>query len=757
MIKKLILSNYGKFINREFDLAPVTVFQGDNEAGKTTIYDALFDRLCKPRRGSEAIRLNERYDSARKADIEHDEGAEAPAFDPGEFANVYSINSVGINLDISDKSDWMKKVKSRLFEGGINPAQIKEGLDYQAAENAGYTHNRLLKVKNEKREGIAGRLTELRAQRTEILNDQRKLDDLKINCANLRKSVSEITGQLTPLKSELDLQAKIQNRRKCETALGIIDEQKNLTNELRGLATINKEGIPILDGMIAEETRLTREIAGLEGGLKAAKDSRQKADFEKKQLQSRANSQEMTKQTAERIIARISDYRPADIIVKSWNRALLAVAVVIFLAGSVSGFALPDMTTRIAAFVAGVIVSILLVVISRKSELRRGDPDADKLFFATLKDEWFNASGAHSGSETITGLQAEMVGKRVSFDSLRNQLLNIEKAIGDFDREISETSDKIAGLNAMLAARIEDRKKWFAGYGVGNRDEYVRKVNDRSIKAERLNGVDKQIDRLIKDMSCRNIDDLQQTCRRRLGDMDYEGVPKDGLSDLEINGLESRYKKLEEEYEANEARLQDVRNEITGLEGEIRGALGGLPAQIAGAEADLQKLDTEINEILTARRAAGIASRVFEDLMQDTDTSLKELAGELAGQFSELFDAERPVTVPELKTDEIRVTDEGGESRSVDYLSRGTRDLFLFAAKLVLARKATKEKALLVLDDPFLTLDDGRRDKAVLMLKKYFDQTGWQLILFTKDAALAGSIINKFNGVELKIHNLNVR
>ena len=38
---KLVLDHIGKFKNCHFDLNDVTIFHGPNEAGKTTIIDAL--------------------------------------------------------------------------------------------------------------------------------------------------------------------------------------------------------------------------------------------------------------------------------------------------------------------------------------------------------------------------------------------------------------------------------------------------------------------------------------------------------------------------------------------------------------------------------------------------------------------------------------------------------------------------------------------------------------------------------------------
>ena len=50
---KLVLDHIGKFRNCHFDLNDVTIFHGPNEAGKTTIIDALIHCLANSRKNQE--------------------------------------------------------------------------------------------------------------------------------------------------------------------------------------------------------------------------------------------------------------------------------------------------------------------------------------------------------------------------------------------------------------------------------------------------------------------------------------------------------------------------------------------------------------------------------------------------------------------------------------------------------------------------------------------------------------------------------
>jgi DNA sulfur modification protein DndD len=92
MIEKILVESFGLFEKRDFALSDSTVFYGPNEAGKTTLFDALFTRLCKiPKRGDYVRDIYQRHGDRMNAEIlpkEHEE-----SFEVDEFKNLYSIRS----------------------------------------------------------------------------------------------------------------------------------------------------------------------------------------------------------------------------------------------------------------------------------------------------------------------------------------------------------------------------------------------------------------------------------------------------------------------------------------------------------------------------------------------------------------------------------------------------------------------------------------------------------------------------------------
>jgi DNA sulfur modification protein DndD len=135
------------------------------------------------------------------------------------------------------------------------------------------------------------------------------------------------------------------------------------------------------------------------------------------------------------------------------------------------------------------------------------------------------------------------------------------------------------------------------------------------------------------------------------------------------------------------------------------------------------------------------AAEIFRSLAADSNEMLAELARELETTFGELLPEIRQVQVSNFTLENIQVADHGKVLRPIHHLSRGTKDSFVFAARLTMAVKADPDNAkrLLVLDEPFYTFDQDRTKLALRMVRKVQDERGWRVMLFTKDQSLAES------------------
>ncbi len=163
-----------------------------------------------------------------------------------------------------------------------------------------------------------------------------------------------------------------------------------------------------------------------------------------------------------------------------------------------------------------------------------------------------------------------------------------------------------------------------------------------------------------------------------------------------------------------------------------------------------------IENNLLEREAAELAGEIFSSVAQDSDAALIELGKSLSKEFEEIIANSGQVTVSQLDTSSILITDAGGTERSLEDLSSGTMNSFLFAARLALAKLATTGKSLLALDEPFTSFDKYRLDNALAMLKKFYDENGWQIIILTKDEFLVDQVKELFPEEKVKEHRLGI-
>ena len=179
----------------------------------------------------------------------------------------------------------------------------------------------------------------------------------------------------------------------------------------------------------------------------------------------------------------------------------------------------------------------------------------------------------------------------------------------------------------------------------------------------------------------------------------------------------------------------------------------GLPEKIANCEKGIRETKARLAEIDKEIRAMKIAQEIFSSVAEDSGRMLKELSGEIAELFSSITEAERKVSMENFSMENVSVDDAQGAGRDSYSLSTGTRDAFLLAVRLILARKSMDSGGIIVLDEPFLALDRPRTGRALSILKEFHAATLWQLVLFTKDEETVNQAREVF-GSKLCVHEL---
>jgi len=237
--------------------------------------------------------------------------------------------------------------------------------------------------------------------------------------------------------------------------------------------------------------------------------------------------------------------------------------------------------------------------------------------------------------------------------------------------------------------------------------------------------------------------------KRGLEEIDAD-LPGDGY-DRKKDVLE----KLNEKIDALGKAIQEADREIADLSGEIRGTLGRLPDDIRRLEEEISGLERELEDKMLDKKAAALACEMFRDIGGDAGIQFEALKTDIMDMLSVIVPEERDVDVKSLNVDELRMKDAGGQYRDAEMLSDGTRDAFVFAARLAMAKKASPEARLLVLDEPFLHFDSGRTENSVRLLNHSFFREGWQIILLTKDGWIKELVAQEF-GESAKVYDLEI-
>ena len=181
--------------------------------------------------------------------------------------------------------------------------------------------------------------------------------------------------------------------------------------------------------------------------------------------------------------------------------------------------------------------------------------------------------------------------------------------------------------------------------------------------------------------------------------------------------------------------IYTVENEITALKTN-----SGDPAEYY---AKVKSLETRIDELRQKHKAYFIAYKAIEsasdNLRSGISPRLGEYSTELMGIMTDKKYGEFDVTSG-LK---VSYQTEGGEQRTVDFLSGGTRDLAYIAVRMALIDMLYTEKPPVCLDESFAH-QDNLRARSMMKSLAHLGNEGYQSFVFTcraREAALASELV----------------
>ena len=338
MIRELKIKSFGRFKNTSFPMDRITLFYGRNETGKTTIFDAIFTELCKPKATKkQGRRIRKRYGDNTEAKVIFSD--EPVTIDEDEFINLYAIHSGNMNLDLKSNSAWTEKIKADLFTGGIDPAKISRELANLASTSKALKHNKELSSLKSKQEVIQDELAGLKEKERSLLQRELGFGEKKKNLTIREKVLASLKTETGALEQEL-------------AAARLIREKRELAGLLLKIKSsfAGREKLDHLKGYSHEELE---KFDALQKNLAVISNLLIQGEAEENHLLQGAEPGDKRLRIDEQPVGQNS--RP--------GVGFIAVAILVFLAGAGGAIFIPDLLMRIASVITGVLLVFIFLLL----------------------------------------------------------------------------------------------------------------------------------------------------------------------------------------------------------------------------------------------------------------------------------------------------------------------------------------------------------------------------------------------------------
>ena len=744
MILKLNLEKFGKFSGRTLEFSPFSIVTGSNEAGKTTVFDALFDNLCEGDKNALVFRrLKERYGKDRLSSVEWAPGSEQPGYDAYDFLDIFAIRGGQIHIDAELDGAWFRAFKSALFTAGIDPAELAEGLNKEGREAKNNRRVKLLAVAEEEAFSLKKSLEAAEQRRRDVLAGEESIRQLSARAQELREDAVGKEAELEEARPKLEAAKAGAELDRVRKALAFLRELEALEARAGELEHFNEGALGVYDALAAGVDKARDELAQLKGqlaekerGVDAADISLEEASEADAGLRRQGEQAGLIKAEIEKFTAEAAAtikkivYWPLRLVI--WGAGLaLAAALFFWLKGA-----------------AGVIVALVVAALAgavgwfaaAKSVAGMIDQGQNSALLSRLTDQWRN-SGLDAElvrRDTVQGMLDALSSITLKYAAARETLSKSEAVVVQCGKEKGELLKKAESAEAARCEAEGATQKWLADNGARSRDEYAVRAAERVKAAADLQSRRETARAMATGRGCQDIKDLKFRLQDEAERLERSGAAQ--VPEAELKTLEAAFEKLRGEAQGAKESLLRGEAELESVKKVAATRLEGIPENISRLAVELSAKEGEAAEIRLMLEGYKLAAAVFGKIAGNSVLKLNLLAGEVGGMVKTML----PDRAVEFKTFDLEgaaMKDVRGELLPLGSLSSGTRDLFMFAARLALALKTRLgagglAPALLVLDEPFYTLDQGRAVAALKLLAAFQKETGWQIILLTKDTAV---------------------
>ena len=747
MIKSLDLNDFGKFSGRKLEFGPFTVITGPNEAGKTTVFDALFAALCADSKNETKAswkRLTARYGTLRGSAVTWKKGFPPLSFDHAEFLEIFAIRGGETSVNASGGRSWEKMAEARLLNAGLNPAQLAEEL----ADNASTTRKdsaraRIKKLQKTLQEATA-ELAGAKTIRDNILAGEAEM--LRLEAEKKVKS-----GVLAATRAKFDgnreASAALKAAGKLADALDgikVLRELKEAKDELAGLAAFAVNELPAYRALQAGQSDREKALGAAQAALKEQKIALEAAEAALGKLFTREKSLKKTKARAENISMKLRVFASAPEVVTRtvslptrwgiWAAGAALATFVAYSGANIGGYAAGAAILGAAAWV-GLKLSVREVLTGHTS-------DEIKNFLAKLAAEWAAVSRDPFPARNLEEARGFLAQPGAAYASAKENLAVKTQEAADLQARYEiMAGQNLAEIKGAAETAKLNAEKWLKQRGCASEDDYQAKISAYEGLAARISDLEERVKVFDQKYSCVDAEELKDKLFTEKEALERKGVDPAKANEPELGRLKARAAALSDEMQAYERTLAELNTALTGARAASGARLEGLPERINRAETGIAAANEEIADRELQIQAFALAAEVFNRLAATSNLAFEALGKEVSATLAAVLPGAR-AEFAAFDAGTASLKDAGGSLRKIEQLSSGARDLFMLAARITMAKKARTtggklSPALLVLDEPFYTLDAVRTQAALKLLAAFHKETGWQIVILTKDTGVA--------------------
>ena len=747
---QLILNKIGRFSShRLFELEHETVFFGANEAGKTTVLDAMVvAQASYNRRQAKGIYktiVQGRYDDEIDIKLKRTVDNEVVAKLDHDLVNdLLLVRASALSLNIEGAS-WIEEVKNNLFVGGVNPRTIIDTIIAMEKKPLKKNKSPLVEVKRlhaligEKELELRG-ITEDIEGFTEALGRQEKSrnDEQDLKLERERKARQHETAS-----EELSEERERLNRVHIREGGSLLVKLEKLKAKLSSASAYSDDREAKLEGFYKSRDTLKNRENSLHQNLATTKEEQNQKDqtinAEQKPLRECEERKNEAETTLNRLATLVSEQKERE---NKKPLAAIGIGSGLLIIGLITLF-LAEGMGRYAALLAMVIGSITLIV----SVFRKGAAN-DAVLGLKAEVRTFNQrcklkdpcpdTDYDSTRAYLRHLQDEYTKRKNDVEHLINQREEKEAKILGIKSEQSNLEAELAKLNAQIKSELPE--------DVGTLQVFSEKLREKKSDQQALVEAEGQLEKMQKAIGLPSREALVQHIEHKLIESKTYPLDEKPLSQKELAALEGKVNGLQAEKESTSQKLAELATDLTRSSVETQMRVGALSEQQVRAEKDLEALKAGHEKGQLEMASLLLLKDIVESIEGDTNEQFKVLADDLSKYLVVMLPYNKAITVNNLaRLDATNATDRYGSELEITRLSSGTRDAFYLAARLAFLEKVQVQgDAFLLLDDPFVFMDRARAARAMKAILLFRKEKELPIALFTKDEATKDDFLSIF-------------